>query len=47
MIKQTSSNQVQISSGGGGRGLVPIPAVIGQQVGYTQDRSSVHHRATQ
>jgi len=24
----------------------PIPAVIGQEAGYTLDRSPVHHRAT-
>ena len=30
-----------------GRGAEPNPAVIGQQVGYTLDRSPVHHRTTQ
>ena len=28
-------------------GLEPIPVVIGREVGYTLDRSPVHHRATQ
>jgi len=28
-------------------GLEPIPAAIGREAGYTLDRSSVHHRATQ
>ena len=26
--------------------LEPIPAVIGQEAGYTLNRSSVYHRAT-
>ena len=30
----------------GPRGLEPIPAVIGQEEGYTLDRSPVHQRAT-
>ena len=28
-------------------GLEPVPVVIGREVGYTLERSPVHHRATQ